>query len=190
MRQELTMSGETLPQFKYHPDPVATGSVEKSDATCVCCGRARGYVYTGPVYAIAEYDRNICPWCIADGTAHEKLKASFQDEAGIGGYGDWDPVPLEVMEEVAYRTPGFSGWQQEQWWTHCGDAGMFVGRAGREEVEEAGEDAIAAVRASAGIEDDDEWEEFFDSLDKDASPTAYLFKCPKCGKYGGYQDGD
>jgi len=110
--------------------------------------------------------------------------------AGIGGYGDWDPVPPEVMEEVAYRTPGFSGWQQEQWWTHCGDAGMFVGRAGREEVEEAGEDAVAAIRASAGIEDDDEWEEYFDALDKDASPTAYLFKCSKCGKYGGYQDSD
>jgi len=24
-----------------------------------------------------------------------------------------------VVEEVAYRTPGFSGWQQERWWTHC-----------------------------------------------------------------------
>ena len=27
-----------LPAFKYHPDPVATGSVLRSEAECCCCG--------------------------------------------------------------------------------------------------------------------------------------------------------
>ena len=180
------MSLEALPKFKYHPDPVKTGSIEPSPAKCVCCGKSRGYIYTGPVYAIEEYEESICPWCIADGSAHEKLEASFHDDAGIGDEGD---VPNEVIEEVAFRTPGFSGWQQEKWWTHCGDAAQFLGRAGHDELEAAGPQAVAAIQENAGL-DDDEWEEFFAALDKDGSPTAYLFKCSKCGRLGGYQDCD
>ncbi|WP_264169817.1 CbrC family protein [Burkholderia cepacia] len=42
----------SLPAFRYHPDPLATGSVIRSDARCVCCGDARGYVYAGPVHAV------------------------------------------------------------------------------------------------------------------------------------------
>jgi uncharacterized protein CbrC (UPF0167 family) len=104
-----------LPTFKYHPDPLATGSVIKSDAECVCCGEARGYVYAGPVYAEEEYEQSICPWCIADGSAHDDLGATFTDEDGIGGHGEWDDVQQDVIDEVAHRTPGFTGWQQEQW---------------------------------------------------------------------------
>ena len=184
------MSDEKLPEFRYHPDPIATGSIEQSNATCVCCGRARGYIYAGPVYAVKEYDRRICPWCIADGTAHAKLDASFHDEAGVGGYGDWDDVPEEVIEEIAHRTPGFTGWQQEQWWTHCGDAAQFIGRAGHDELVDAGPQAIEAIRENTGLPPGEEWDEFFDALDKDGSPTAYLFRCSKCGQIGGYQDCD
>jgi len=100
------MSHESLPKFKYHPNPIATGSVERSDVKCVCCGQARGFVYTGPVYSVENYEDCICPWCIADGSAHEKLEASFHDESGVGGGGEWDEVPGEVVEEVAWRTPG------------------------------------------------------------------------------------
>jgi len=180
----------TLPAFRYHPDPVSTGNVVESDAECCCCGQARGYIYTGPVYATEEYEECICPRCIADGSAHEKLGASFTDEAGIGGYGDRDAVPEEVIDEVAYRTPGFSGWQQEQWWTHCGDAGQFLGRAGRKEMELLGPEAVAAIRDSAGFEEGGDWIRFFAALNKDGSPTAYVFRCVKCGKLGGYQDCD
>jgi len=179
-----------LPAFKYHPDPVATGSVLRSEAECCCCGKSRGHIYTGPVYALEEYDACICPWCIADGSAHEKLDASFSDEEGIGGGGLWDEVPEEVVEEVAYRTPGFSGWQQEQWWTHCGDAAQFLGRAGRKELETFGPEAIAAIMESAGLDEGPEWQGFFAALDKDGSPTAYVFRCAKCGALGGYQDCD
>jgi uncharacterized protein len=104
-----------LPAFKYHPDPLASGSVILSNAVCACCKKARGFIYSGPVYG-PDVD-HLCPWCIADGTAHAQFGVSFTDEAGIGGYRDWDAVPQDVIETVAYRTPGFSGWQQEQWWT-------------------------------------------------------------------------
>ena len=179
-----------LPNFQYHPDPIATESVIESNAECVCCGKSRGYVYSGPVFAEDEFEDCICPWCIADGSAHEKLGASFTDEDGIGGYGDWDAVSPEIVEEVAYRTPGFSGWQQENWWTHCGDAAQFLGRVGKAELVTFGHAAINAIKESTGLDDGPDWEGFFNALDKDGSPTAYIFRCRKCGALGGYQDCD
>lgn len=179
-----------FPTFNYHPDPIATESIIKSDITCVCCGKATGYIYVGPVYCEEDLIESLCPWCIADGSAHEKFEASFTDESGIGGYGEWDPVPNEVIEEVAYRTPGFSGWQQELWWTHCGDAATFIGRAGKAELVSLGKAAISAIRDSTGLPDGPEWHGLFDALNKDGSPTAYVFRCRKCGALGGYQDCD
>jgi uncharacterized protein CbrC (UPF0167 family) len=178
-----------LPLFKYHPDPVSTGSIIKSDAVCECCGQSRGFIYTGPIYAEDEIDC-ICPWCIADGRAHQELEASFADECGIGGGGAWCDVTSEIIEEVAYRTPGFSGWQPEQWWTHCDDAAQFLGRAGKEELLALGPDAVLAIQDSTGLPDGAEWDSFFSALDKDGSPTAYIFRCWTCGALGGYQDCD
>lgn len=179
-----------LPAFPYHPHPIATGSVVKSDAACCCCGRVRGAVYVGPVYAVGEYEDCICPWCIADGSAHENLGATFTEEDAIGGYGAWETVPGDVIEEVAYRTPGFMGWQQERWWTHCGDAAQFLRYVGREELQDLGQDAVAAFQESACRDGGPEWEMVFADLDKDDSPTGYLFRCRRCGKLGGYFDFD
>src|SRR5918992_4376302 len=105
------MSDVGLPAFRYHPDPLETGSIKVSEDMCVCCERARGFLYTGPVYAEDELDDALCPWCIADGSAHDRFDAEFTDAAGVGL--GWELVPDEVVEEVAHRTPGFTGWQQE-----------------------------------------------------------------------------
>jgi len=43
-----------LPTFRYHPDPVQTGSIVERPVNCVCCGKRRDYTYTGPVYAAAD----------------------------------------------------------------------------------------------------------------------------------------
>lgn len=178
----------TFPNFEYHPDPVATGSVEKSDTRCICCGMKRGFIYVGPVYAEEDLDEKICPWCIADGTADKKYGATFTDEEAIGKYGDGQPVPKHVIEEVARRTPGFLGWQQAQWWSHCRDAGAYLGTAGHKELTTLGADAVLSIRESTGLPPGQAWEEFFRALDKDGSPTAYVFRCTKCGALGGYQD--
>jgi hypothetical protein len=74
---------EPLPDFPYHPDPLATGSIEESPADCVSCGRARGFVYTGSVYAVEEAEP-LCPWCIADGSAAAFLGTA--DENGGTAY--------------------------------------------------------------------------------------------------------
>jgi len=176
-----------LPRFVYHPDPVATGSVVASDAVCRACGQARGYIYIGPVYADEDLDDAICPWCIADGTAQARFDATFTDIAGIGGYGDWEAVPDAVLNAVAYRTPGFSGWQQERWFTHCGDAAALVAIAGRKELDAFGPEAVEATRIESGYMGA-EWEDYYAALDCDHGPTAYIFRCRHCGRIGGYSD--
>ena len=107
------------------------------------------------------------------------------------GEGGDQQVPETVIEEVAYRTPGFAGWQQEKWWTHCGDS-CPVHRASRSGGVEKllGPNAISAIQDSAGLSDGPEWDQFVATLDKDGSPTAYIFRCAKCGRLGGYQDCD
>lgn len=179
---------KALPEFRYHPDPVATGSLQASTTVCVCCDRSDGYVYTGPVYAEDEYVDEICPWCIADGTAHAKLDAEFTDLAGVGDYGSWSKVSQEISEEVAFRTPGFAGWQQERWFTCCGDAAAFLGRAGYSDVAAHGMSTIEAVRHDLGWEDAPQWQGYLRSLHREQSPTAYLFQCLRCETVGGYSD--
>lgn len=43
-----------LPKFKYHPDPIQTGSVISSSETCTNCGKRRGFVYIGPIYGTED----------------------------------------------------------------------------------------------------------------------------------------
>jgi uncharacterized protein len=134
-----------LPQFKYHPAPLTTGSIAPSGEVCEVCGSVRGYVYRAGTYGLRELTA-VCPWCIADGSAHEKFGVEFT--ASIGD-GDWEAVLEEIADAVAFRTPGFSGWQQERWFTRCGDAAEFLGPMGKEQIERAGPEALDVVRAES-----------------------------------------
>jgi uncharacterized protein CbrC (UPF0167 family) len=177
-----------LPLFKYHPDPIKTGVIKESNNVCVCCRKNRGYIYTGPVYTKESLEERICPWCIADGSAHEKFKAEYIDVEAIGNYGRWSKVPLEEIEEIAFKTPGFRGWQQEKWWTHCGEGAEFLGYAGKKEIEKLGLGFIESIQSEAGLIDEKEWNLYLNALNKEKGPTAYVFRCKKCKKLGGYSD--
>lgn len=179
---------DTLPSFKYHPDPVRTGSVQVDPETeCLSCEQIRGYIYVGPVYSTQEtdLDEQLCPWCVADGTAAEKFHASFNDAAVMNG------VTPEVMEEVGKRTPGFVAWQESQWLTCCKDAAAFLGLAGAEELRRNFPQAIRPVKEYLRNQydlDGSDLTDFFDTLDKDDQPTAYIFKCLHCGAFLAYVD--
>jgi uncharacterized protein len=181
-----------LPLFKYHPDPISTGSIKPNNIQCVCCGNYRVYVYVGPVYARAELNESICPWCIADGSAHEKFRAEFNDKASVGGYSYFTrkSVSQDVKEEIAYRTPGFNGWQQERWLVHCNDGCEFLGPAGKREIEAFdSKELLESLRTDVEM-DEEEFKNYLNQLDRDSSPTAYIFRCLHCGKYMGYSDFD
>jgi uncharacterized protein CbrC (UPF0167 family) len=170
---------EQLPTFPYHPDPVATGSVVASDAVCYCCDRARGYLYTGPVYAVEKLRNRLCPWCIADGGAADRFEALFTDVL--------DDVPRDRLFAITQRTPGFTGWQQEHWLVHCGDGAAFLGRVGAAELA-AHPDALASLRQELAGRPEPQAARFLDALSGDGGPTAYLFRCRTCGTHLAYAD--
>jgi uncharacterized protein CbrC (UPF0167 family) len=181
---ERMIKGE-LPEFPYHPDPIATGSVVGKPLLCSCCGQQRTMTYVGPVFAEEELEDELCPWCIADGTAADTYDAQFTDVT-------WrvpDDVSAEVTEVVLRRTPGFNGWQQERWLHHCGDGAEFHGRVGAKELRTL-PDARAVLLADMGRYG---WsaaqlERFVESLDAGGSATAYLFRCRHCRTHLAYAD--
>jgi len=180
-----SMPGVELPEFPYHPDPRATGSVNASDTPCVACGQSRGFVYTGPVYSQQELVDCLCPWCIADGSAAEKYGAEFTDV----GWGVPADVPDAVVRKVATRTPGFAGWQQEHWLYHCGDAAAFLGRVGWQELQ-SHPDAVRSLQHEGDMDARraEEVDEYLKALDKTGEATAYLFRCRHCGRHLAYSD--
>lgn len=157
-----------LPAFRYHPDPVATGSAEPATAPCEVCGRLPAYVYAGPVRGAAKAE-SICLHCIADGSASEALG----DETGPAQFTDAtlprgiDPA---VVIEVEHRTPGFYTWQEAEWLLHCGDAADLVERSLR--------DGLTPQAVEAAVAD----------LHPDGNVTAYLFRCVYCGTHLAYWD--
>lgn len=178
-----------LPKFTYVADPVGAGVIAPSKQRCICCGKARGHIYTGPVYHEEEFDECFCPWCIADGAAHRKFGVEFFDGEQIGDGGAWPRVAAPVVEELVTRTPGFSGWQQERWFTCCGDAGVFLRAAGRTELTGELAAAVPDLFRGSGLTQE-QVRDLVASMDAHGSPRAYLFRCRACGRYGGYWDCD
>jgi uncharacterized protein CbrC (UPF0167 family) len=180
----------TLPTFRYHPDPVQTGSIVERPVNCVCCGKRRDYTYIGPVYAAADLDGHLCPWCVASGAVHEEFGATFTDEDALVDSLNRTRTRnrTDVINEVSGRTPGFSGWQQERWLVHCGDACAFLGPAGQTEVASySSADLLESLRTDAEMTND-AFERYLAELDKDRGPTAYVFRCLHCSRLLGYSD--
>lgn len=176
-----------LPVFRYHPDPVATGSIVPSRAACTVCGRTRGYAYDGPVYAGSEDEGALCPWCIADGSAHRALDATFVDEEGFA-----DGIPDAARCEIAQRTPGYSAWQEEVWPACCEDAMAFLGPVGVEDIRRSWPEyeglVLGYIVYDLGLSGGAA-KRMLDALRRDAAPTAYLFRCLHCLRPAVHVDG-
>lgn len=166
-----------LPSFRYHPDPIATGNVEQSDAACDCCGLARGYIYSASVYCESPSPESLCPWCIADGSAAQKFAASFADDRPLREAG----LPAAVVDEVTRRTPGYACWQQEVWLSCCGDACEFHGDASKEELEELKGEALERTLARWELPADD-WRHILKRYQPAGDASVYKFKCRHCAQ--------
>ena len=169
-----------LPRFRYHPDPIDTGSVIIADATCVVCRQARGAIYAGPIYAGDDLSDAICPWCIADGSAYETLGATFVDSEAFPA-----ETPDAAVTEITERTPGYAAWQSEAWPACCSDATAFLGPVGIAEIRERHSElegfVLSHIIYELGISGGAATR-MLQSLRRDASPTAYLFRCLHCGE--------
>lgn len=148
-------------------------------------------IYTGPVYTAVgpeddaedgEHDESLddalCPWCIADGSAYTKFKATFVDAAAIA-----DGVSETAIQEICQRTPGYDSWQEGHWISCCGDAAAFLAPVGWSELRATYHEfetpvlshIIHDLQISGGSA-----RRMLESLDRDRGPTAYLFRCLHC----------
>ncbi len=118
---------EKLPTFPYHRAPGASGSFRESRDPCGCCGEARGVLYDGVTYAI-DAPENICPWCIADGTAAARYDAEFFDAEFVDEQGAPVSLSKETRRNVFGRTIGFATFNPIGWWVHCGEPAEYVER--------------------------------------------------------------
>lgn len=171
---------ETPPTFFYNPNAYTLGIIEQRAITCQCCGKARDFRYTGNIYCTAAID-TLCPWCIADGQAAEQYDGSF-----VSDFEGLNPGPNELgppmsdasLEQVSSRTPGYTSWQGDVWLGHCGEACIFLGYVGSQELapiwSEVRADAVASGWGEESIQQ---------YLRKDGDLTGYLFQCQHCGKH-------
>jgi len=174
--------GEPLPSFRYHPDPLATGALVAEEIDCVVCDLRRPYRYAQTMYAFDEVEP-LCPWCIADGSAAERHDGCFTDSAAPGLR-----AKPEGFAEVVYRTPGYAGWQQEDWLAHCGECCAYLGPVGWKEIEPLQKqlaDDLARIAAETRTEVDPIYRHFH----RDGNPTGYLFRCLRCDGYRLHWDG-
>jgi uncharacterized protein CbrC (UPF0167 family) len=133
-------------------------------------------MYVGPVYSAEKLRGTICPWCIADGSAAQKFKASFSDLESLAG-----KVSDDVINEVQMRTPGFISWQQGEWLACCRDACEFHGDAPKAELQAlAGGDLMERLHAM-NLEASD-WDQMVKHYHPGGSPAVYKFVCRHCRK--------
>lgn len=166
---------QELPVFRFDLDPLSHGAFEKKQIVCGVCGQARDTVYTGNFYSRHDVE-NICPWCIADGSAAAKFEGEFHD-----CYMESD-VSEEDEDKLMKRTPGHSSWQPQEWPVHCGSPCAFVAPVGMKEITELKADVsedLVKQAESYGLDLD----EFKETLVNEGGIQGYLYKCVKCGAY-------
>ena len=167
---------EKLPEFKYNPTALKLGVIKKENTNCPVCEKKKDYVYTGPFYT-TENVEGICPWCIKDGSASEKYNGEFQDSASC------EPVDSqELLMELITKTPGYVGWQQEQWLSHCGDFCAIKAYVGWTEIAHLKEELkndIDQVKSDYNLTQN----ELETYLVNNGGMQGYLFKCLHCGQH-------
>ena len=165
-----------LPHFKYNPNALELGVIKKEPTACPICKQNREYTYAGPFYSVEEAE-GICPWCIADGSATERLDGTTQDSYSC------EPVENpEFLEELTLRTPGYSGWQQEVWLSHCGDFCAIKQYVGWKEISHLTEeltDDLNRIKTEYSFTQ----EQLEQYLVNNGSLQGYLFQCIHCAQH-------
>lgn len=175
-----------LPPFRYHPNPFETEAFLLTDipVICDCCGKPTQIYYKGPFYATEDID-HLCPECISSGMAAQKFDGEFQDKYSLEGGVD----SPDKTDKLIHRTPGYHGWQQEYWRTHCGDYCAFRGYVGYRELRQM--DIVDEILNDSVWNG---WDAKPEGLLKDmvngGSVQGYLFQCLHCGKYLLWMDCD
>ena len=165
-----------LPIFKYNPYPIKLDVIIEKETICPVCEKKQNYVYEGSFFSEEEV-RGICPWCIADGSAAKKYNGEFQDVASC------DEVDEEeYLNELIYRNPGYIGWQQEYWLSHCGDFCSIIDYVGWKEIKHLENELMDDISRickeyQMSIQD------FKNTLFNKGDFQGYLFQCNCCKQH-------
>lgn len=175
-----------LPKFRYHPDPLGTGSIIRKDAVCQVCGQPTPYVYDVSFHWGGDDDPILCPWCIYTGEAAEALDGVFLHESSC------QPVDDSAkLEELCLRTPSYEATQQAVWLTCCGDACVYRGEKTWPQLEAMG---IAPQLEAAYRENPSSLPLSMDAMRYSfyggAQVQHYLFQCRHCKQYHLHTDWD
>ena len=171
-----------FPIFEYFPDPIGNGCMVEKNGSCPCCEQDRAVMYVGPIYCVDDVSE-VCPWCIADGSAAAKWSASFNDLYNIP-----DGVPQHVVRTIDSRTPGYSTWQGNTWLFSENDALVFVGEViGSAIVRKSETEKINACRNALV---DWNFPSDFDlsNVVIGGQPAIYLFQDKETAEYRAYAD--
>jgi uncharacterized protein len=182
-KEQRNMDALKIPSFKYNPDPFKIGVFKNEKGICPSCQKGTDVVYCGPFYSTTEVE-GFCPSCIKNGLAALKFNGEFQDSATCENVENSD-----YIDELVHRTPGYCGWQQEVWLSHCGDFCQILGYVGWDDIEIIRDELITDIEritSDFGITVD----ELKKSLKQNGSLQGYLFKCVKCGKHRLHVDCD
>ncbi|WP_300481538.1 CbrC family protein [Shewanella sp.] len=172
-----------FPKFKYHPDPIKTGSIVESKNSCDCCKHQQGYVYSGSIYSKNRPD-SICPWCIADGGAAKMFGIEFVSlmPAIIDPS---NPQEIECSErafdELLHRTPGFSSYQEIEWPNHCGDFCEYHGISTVKDIKNISAEQKERLFQTSYL-DEREHTDIQRGKDDDELHYFLRFSCRNCGE--------
>lgn len=175
----LMWNMDDIPAFRYHGAPLGPGMIEPSDGVCASCGHSRGFGYSGSIYGDNPDELgDICPWCIADGSAAYKLRISFNHEHHLP---DKVQLPEAVTDELFHRTPGFPSWQDRIWVCHCNDACRFLGDLSVEEARGPDWNAVERLMKTYGTRtfEPSRWLELAQHYQV-ADPSIFKFVCCHC----------
>ena len=159
--------------FKYHPNIYDDDILIKKEGVCQCCGK-KVDSYIEQIYTASDVDC-ICLKCVSDGSAAIKYDGAFIAWA--------EDIPdSEKRDELFMRTPGYLGWQGENWLACCDDYCEYLGRVGIEEINNM-LDGEEILNEYFSREDSYSKEDVIGYLHKDGDMSGYLFRCLHCRKH-------
>lgn len=177
MALTLKMSSTSpLPFFRFHPKPLETKAIIPIEIVCRVCLQHRPHKYQGPFYSDVEVE-DLCPWCIADGSAAAKYRGEFHDKDSVEG-----PVGIESIEELIHRTPGYLGLQEDDWPIHCGEICEFLNYAPWTQLNPFLSELMPDLERIAERLDTQP-HRLIEELESGHSLQSYLFRCSLCGSH-------
>ncbi len=91
-----------LPIFTYNPHPLKNNCIIKSDKVCQVCNKKIGYIVTSIMATAFDNIYDICPWCIADGSACRKYNGEF-----VYYIENAKNISKEILDTISCKTVSF-----------------------------------------------------------------------------------